>query len=100
MLIENKIDILAAQECELESEDDEKLMAIGGYCFESEKNDHKKRVGFYIKNNVKYSRRLDLEGISSHVIIIDMKSMCGKETRIIILSINSLLIRSVASRKQ
>ena len=58
ILVEHEIDILSMQEIELERELDCKLMDISGYKFESETNDHKKRVGIYIKNSVKYERRL------------------------------------------
>ena len=50
ILVRNKIDILALQETELEPSLDLNLVNIAGYKFESEINEYKQRVGFYIKN--------------------------------------------------
>ena len=37
-----------------------------------ENNSVKSRVGFYISKDINYVRRTDLEGLNSHVIIIDI----------------------------
>ena len=47
-------------------------MTFPGYNFEAEGNDHLIRVGVYIKSQIKYVRRVDLEGSNSNLIIIDI----------------------------
>ena len=74
ILTENNMDVLAVQESELEPDTEMNLVSITGYIYKSEKNDVKNRVGIYIKNNIKYSRCLDLEGSNSHLIIIDVEN--------------------------
>ena len=72
ILVRNKIDILALQETELEPSLDLNLVNIAGYKFESEINEYKQRVGFYIKNIIDYRRCPNLEGINNNLIIIDV----------------------------
>ena len=74
ILSEFEIDVLAMQEIELEHDFDCDLLSIPGYKFEAEANSFKKRVGFYIKDNVKYERKIDLEGQDSHLVIIDLEN--------------------------
>ena len=50
------------------------VLNCGGYNIELELNNEKKRVGFYIRKDLNYIRRKDLEKENSHVVIIDVKS--------------------------
>ena len=47
-------------------------LSTSKYCLEIENNSVKSRVGFYISKDINYVRRTDLEGLNSHVIIIDI----------------------------
>ena len=49
-------------------------MNFGEYNLELELNTCKKRVGFYIRKDIRYKRRDDLELKNLHVIIIDVLS--------------------------
>lgn len=81
LIIENKIDIMCLQETELDPIIDCNLMSFPGFCYESENNDTNARVGCYISNKINYIRRTDLEGLNSHLLIMDIKS--EKDLRII-----------------
>ena len=48
-------------------------MLLYGYQLELENNTINARTGFYIKNNIKFKRRNDLEGINSNLVIIGIK---------------------------
>ena len=61
------------QEIELESSFDCNLLNIPGYTLEIENNSTKKRVGFYIKNAIRFERCDRLENPDSHLLIIDIK---------------------------
>lgn len=74
MLSENNIDVLCMQEIELVTNMDSSLLSLPGFSFEPETNIFKKRVGVYIKSNINYVRRMDLESDSLHVVVIDVKS--------------------------
>ncbi len=69
---DEKIDILCLQETELEINFDHNLMSFSGYFYESETNDFRSRVGCYVKSDISYIRRQDLEGLNSHLIILDI----------------------------
>jgi exonuclease III len=77
LLISENIDILCLQETELKINIDHSLMSFNDYTFESETNKVKSRTGMYIKLGTKYLRRLDLEGVNSHMVVIDYKSNPG-----------------------
>ena len=77
LLISEKIDILCLQETELITNLDHSLMSFNDYTFESETNNVKSRTGMYIRTGTKYLRRLDLEGVNSHMVVIDVKSNPG-----------------------
>ena len=83
LLIENKIDILCMQELEIEADFDCNLLRIPGYELDCEVNNHKRRVGCYIKNNLKYKWRLDLEGENNHLVIFDLMRGSKRMKRII-----------------
>ena len=74
LITENKIDILCLQETEIEINIDHKLLSLPGFNFESEIGGSKSRVGTYVNSNLNYIRRPDLEGVNSHLVIIDVKS--------------------------
>ena len=83
MLIKEKIDVLCLQETELPYNLDHSLMSLVDFQYESELNTVRSRVGMYVRSGLKYVRRQDLEGINSHIIVIDVKS--DKNFRIITL---------------
>ena len=72
LLIEHKIDILCLQETEVEKHLNPVSLAINGYELELEMNNLKARTGIYVKNNMQYKRRNDLEGVNSNLVIIDI----------------------------
>ena len=55
---------------------------LDGYQLELESNAIKARTGFYVKNNIKFKRRTDLEGLNSNLVIIDFEGR-GEVSRII-----------------
>ena len=81
IIIENKIDICCLQETDLESDYPTDILTFKGYSFETEINSHKSRCGIYISNTTTYTRRQDLEGKDSHLVIIDINDQL--KTRII-----------------
>ena len=75
LLKQEKIDICCLQEVDLERDYDPELLSFPGYIFEVEKNDIKSRSGIYISNTITYKRRTDLEGLNSHLVIIDIEGV-------------------------
>ena len=75
MIINEHIDLLLMQETEVDISLDPDLLSFPGYNYESEcvKN-VKARVGCYVKSNLNYIRRTDLEGTNLHLLVIDIKS--------------------------
>ena len=72
-IVEENIDICCLQETEIKSELKDNELTFSGYCIETENNDTKKRVCIYVGNGIKYRRRMELEGINNHLIIIDIQ---------------------------
>ena len=72
ILIQEKIDILCLQETELNKNFDHNLLSFPGFCYESETNDIISRVGIYIKNDINFVRKTELEGVNQHLIVIDI----------------------------
>ena len=72
IVLNEKIDLLCLQETELNKNLDHNLLSFRGYCYESENNSALSRVGIYIKSELNYVRRSELEGINSHLIILDV----------------------------
>ena len=64
------------QEClpetEIQINFPEKVLGSGNYILELENNSVKKRVGTYVRKDINYTRRADLEKPDHHVIIIDV----------------------------
>ena len=83
ILLENEIDILLMQETEVEKDFDCELLNIPGYSLECETNDVKRRVGTYVKNTIKYTRRFELEGENNHLLIIDVENGIKTKKRLI-----------------
>ena len=81
LLVDNNIDICCLQETEIDILYPINILSFSGYNYESEVNSIKARTGIYIKNNVSYKRRNDLEGVDSHMIIVDI--ICMNRYRII-----------------
>ena len=70
------------QETEIEKDFNVDLLNITGYKCECENNLGKRRVGFYLKNSIKYERKIDLEGVNFHLKIIDIDIRNGNKIRI------------------
>ena len=60
------------EEVELESGCDPEILSIKDYNLEIELNSVKSRVGVYINKSVEYMRMSNLEGVNSHIVIIDI----------------------------
>jgi endonuclease/exonuclease/phosphatase family metal-dependent hydrolase len=73
LVIQEKIDILCLQETDLDHNLDHNQLSFSGYNYESESNSFRSRVGIYTKTNINYVRRTDLEGLDSHLVIIDIQ---------------------------
>ena len=69
----NKIDILCLQEVDLEVGYCEYSLSIPGYDLLIEKSSIKARSGIFISNRVNYTRKSILEGVDSHIVIIDIE---------------------------
>ena len=73
LVTSSDIDILLLQETEIESNYDTNTLTFSGFNFEAENNSVKSRVGAYIKNEINYTRKNNLEGENSHLLIIDIE---------------------------
>ena len=80
-LIRNNVAICGLQEIKVENNFPNDLLNCGGYTLEIEQNTGKRRSGIYVRNDVQYTRRSDLEIEDCHVVIID--AIIGKVVRII-----------------
>ena len=76
LILNNNVDIMCLQEVEIEKDYDFQALNLDNYCLEIENNSVKSRVGIFISNNVNYTRMHQLEGINSHIIIIDITDSC------------------------
>ena len=76
LMINNNVDIMCLQEVEIEKDYNFNALNLNNYCLEVENNSVKARVGMFISNNVNYKRMHQLEGINSHIIIIDITDSC------------------------
>jgi hypothetical protein len=81
LIFENKMDVLCLQETELDRNLDHNLLSLPEYNYESEINNIKSRVGMYIRSKINYVRQTELEGINSHIVIVDIK--CKNNLRLI-----------------
>ena len=65
------IEICGLQEIEIEKDFPITNLTAKGFNFECESNDIKSRVGLYVKTDIVYERKFDLEGRNNSIIIID-----------------------------
>ncbi len=72
----NNVNVCCLQETEVQADFPESLLSTGGFSLELELNDNKKRAGIYIRNDVKYVRRTDLECKNFHIVICDINTAC------------------------
>ena len=68
----NEIIVCGLQETEIDKNFPENLLSCGGYSIELEMNNEKKRAGVYVRNDIQYNRRLDLEVVDCHIVILDI----------------------------
>ena len=66
------IDICCLQEVDIPPDYDTNILTSKNYELLVEKNVYKSRTAFYIRNGIKYSRRMELEGINSGMIVLDL----------------------------
>jgi hypothetical protein len=74
IILNRKIDIMCVQETELNTNLDHSLLSFPSYIYEPEKCAIKARVGLFIHSGIKYVKRLDLEDVDCHVMIVDVPS--------------------------
>jgi exonuclease III len=96
ILAELKIDILNLQETKLNPTMNPDLMCIKGYKLEIEQNDDKVRTATYIRKDIDYKRRKDLEMKNGHMIVIDL----GRGMDIRIMNIYRPLLPKIAPERQ
>ena len=66
----NNVDLCCLQETEVPSNFPENVLNTGGYILELKLNNCKKRAGIYIRSDIKYKRRHDLEMKNYHLVNI------------------------------
>ena len=81
ILKQNNISICCLQETEIGDNFPENVLNFGGYNIELESNSEKKRTGIYLRSDIKYKRRSDLEKSDMHVIVVDI--LCDVKFRIV-----------------
>ena len=72
LIIRDQIDVLCMQETQINLNIDHNLLSFPGYTIETETNTSTSRTAIYIRNNIQYLRRRELEGQDSHLVIIDL----------------------------
>ena len=72
LLSRNNVSICCLQEAEVQMNFPEKMLNCAGFTLELEANTFKKRARIYLKKELKYTRRTDLEKENFHVVIIDV----------------------------
>ena len=82
LLIMNKIEILCLQEVEIEAGFNQESLNLKNFQLEIERNSLKSRCGIYIKKSIAYTRMYHLEGVDSHIVIIDLE-VTGSINRVI-----------------
>ena len=68
----NDVGICCLQETEIPMNFPEDILNCNNYVLELEQNTEKKRAGIYIRKDVKYVRRTDLERENFHIVVIDV----------------------------
>ena len=72
ILKSNNVGVCCLQEVEVQMNFPEKLLNCGGFNLELELNTYKKRAGIYVKQDINYTRRSDLEKEDFHIVIVDV----------------------------
>ena len=72
LIITENIDILCMQEIDVKNDYNVRLLTLPGMNLEIEDNTVKARTGIYITSKINYTRRKDLEGRDSNLIIVDV----------------------------
>ena len=72
---ELNLDVCCIQECEIKKDYNKDILSFRNYNIEVENNSLKSRCCIYIKNNLQYKRRDDLEGIDNNIVILELKSV-------------------------
>ena len=73
MITDHSIDICCIQECEIRKDYPKDLLTFRNFNIEIEQNTVKARCCIYIKDNVSYTRREDLEGTDNNLVIIELR---------------------------
>ena len=68
----NNVSICCMQETEVQKDFPDTLLNCNGFCLELETCTDKKRSGIYLKNDINYTRRKDLEKNDVHIVIVDV----------------------------
>ena len=68
----NEIIVCGLQETEIDQNFPVNLLSCAGYTLELEMNNERKRAGVYLRNDIKYERRHDLELVDCHVVVVDI----------------------------
>ena len=66
------IGVCCLQETEIPMGFPENILNCNGYNLELEMNTVKKRTGIFIRRDIKYQRREDLEKTGMHIVVIDL----------------------------
>ena len=69
ILLQERISVLSLQETEIENSYNKNILRIPRFNLELETNTRMSRTGFYIANDINYTRKLTLEGVDSNLII-------------------------------
>ena len=65
------------QETEIPCNVDIKVLSIPGYTIEVDNNSQSRRVATNVKSCIKYKRRVDLEQLEGHMIVIDLMGIAA-----------------------
>ena len=77
----HEISVCCMQETEIPNNYPTNMLNCNDFTLELENSDYKKRTGIYLKSNISYTRRADLEEENFHIVIIDLD--CTVKLRII-----------------
>ena len=72
IMTRNKIDICCIQEAKILPGFDHTLLSTGEYSLIIENNEYKARTGMYIRNGTSFTRRENLEGKNSGIMVVDI----------------------------
>ena len=61
------------QETEINFNLDHSLLTFSGYVIETERNSGSSRTAIHINSEINFVRRLNLEGVDSNMVVIDLK---------------------------